>query len=64
MKHGTFQRVKKLLRRFLTRWETLKKECRFRRSVLVGVHRYGREQISGKQKILFKIRIIMRIFSL
>ncbi|MBQ7095119.1 MAG: hypothetical protein IJN80_01510, partial [Clostridia bacterium] len=49
-----FQRDKKLLRSFLTRWETLKKECRFRRSVLVGVHRYGREQIGGKQKILIK----------
>ncbi len=44
------QRVKEFHFLSLTRWETLKKECRFRRSVLVGVHRYGRERIDGKQK--------------
>ncbi len=51
---AVFQRVKEFYFLSLTRWGTIKKECRFRRSVLVGVHRYGRERIGGKQKILIK----------
>ncbi|MBQ7095770.1 MAG: hypothetical protein IJN80_04925 [Clostridia bacterium] len=46
-----FQRVKKLLRRFLTRWETLKKECRFRQNNPKSYIDTSRGYFGEKQKI-------------